>query len=888
MMGSALRSSNQIFLVPFMSGLNYEIEVQKSKSKPSAKNLTNLEKHNKVLNLLASAKPLAEILKELALEIEEEHPEMICSILLLDKEGKHLLHCAAPSLPENYNQAINYIRIGPEQGSCGTAAWRGERVIVTDIKNDPLWSKFAGLALANNLHACWSQPIIAADENTVLGTFAIYYRQVKSPKPEELEYIKNAAAIAGIAISQHRTQDELRYRVNFEKLIFSISNKFISCSSEQIDDVTINALQELAEFTASNCTYILLKKGDKSLITYCKWQKTSINFPNNEYYTDLPETHLAKLIAKINDHEIILLNEDSKDVFLKENHSLLAIPILSRDQAIGYLALENCNKNKDWSIDEITLLKMFAQIFVNALSRKETEEELYKSREQIFAKQEQLRLTFDNTQIGMATCTLNGKFLSVNNALCKMLGRTAAELLQMSFNDIAHPEDRNLPRKKLIQLLRGKTNIVEIEKRYFHKNGSLIFAKKRLGVVFDSLQKPLYLVAEVEDITEKKKWEEEYLKACKLESLGILAGGIAHDFNNILMGLLGNVSHSKHIVDKESKIYLRLSEIEKAIYRAKDLTQQLLTFSKGGTPVKKTTVISEIIKDIINFSLSGSNVTAELSTQADLLPANVDAGQISQVINNLMINSCQAMPDGGKIHVQCENFEIINKNSVYGKIIGTGKYIKITISDTGCGIPTEHLQKIFDPFFTTKQGGSGLGLATTYSIIKKHQGHIEVDSLVGVGTTFTIFLPSADKTIKDLSQRNKNVVHGYGRVLIMDDETMVREVTARMLQYLGYDVLLAADGQETIEIYKKCLAENKFIDAVIMDLTIPGGQGGEVTIQKLKNIDPKVRAILSSGYSDKPIMSNYSSYGFYSIMTKPYDLLTLSNTLNNILGRSLA
>lgn len=382
------------------------------------------------------------------------------------------------------------------------------------------------------------------------------------------------------------------------------------------------------------------------------------------------------------------------------------------------------------------------------------------------------------------------------------------------------------------------------------------------------------------DITERRKADEEREKMQRLESIGILAGGIAHDFNNLLAGILGNIDLAKMHVKPGDKLYKRLEDTETASLRARDLTQQLLTFSKGGEPVKKDFSVSALLRDSVGFTLSGSNVRCEYLIPEDLWPVNADEGQINQVISNLVINAMQAMPGGGLIIASCENIAIGPKDAIPLK---KGQYVKITLRDQGTGISEEHLAKIFDPYFTTKERGKGLGLATSYSIIKRHDGYITVESQLGVGTAFHIYLPaSPDAVLAEKAEEEKPFI-SRGRILVMDDEEIVRMVATEMLSTLGHEVAVARDGAEAIELYIRAKASGLPFDAVIMDLTIPGGMGGKEAIGRLKEIDPAVKVIVSSGYSNDPIMAHHQEYGFVGSVIKPYMVKDLSEALHKAL-----
>jgi signal transduction histidine kinase/integral membrane sensor domain MASE1/CheY-like chemotaxis protein len=383
------------------------------------------------------------------------------------------------------------------------------------------------------------------------------------------------------------------------------------------------------------------------------------------------------------------------------------------------------------------------------------------------------------------------------------------------------------------------------------------------------------------DITKHKRMEEELLKAQKLESLGVLAGGIAHDFNNLLTAITNNLFLMKKHISPEEKVYERIIATEKASARAQGLTQQLLTFSKGGSPIKGLIDIRELVSESISIALRGSNVRCDNLIPYDVWHVEADAGQMNQAINNILINSDQSMPEGGTITINCENMIVGAENNL---TLTEGNYTKLSIRDQGIGISDEDLSRIFDPYFTTKQKGSGLGLSTTYSIIKKHDGHIDVESELGVGTVFNIYLPASSGKMKINQTAEDEQVTGTGKVLIMDDEELVRDSLGQMLISIGYIVEFACDGREAVDIYKNAMASYHPFDAVIMDLTIPGGMGGKKAIRELIKIDPNVKAIVSSGYSYDPIMANYSDYGFSAVLTKPYkDIRELNRILNNVI-----
>ncbi len=498
---------------------------------------------------------------------------------------------------------------------------------------------------------------------------------------------------------------------------------------------------------------------------------------------------------------------------------------------------------------------------------------------QLKEAEQRLKIIFDTASDGILVVDADTKkFLTANKAICRMLGYTFDEMKKIGVMDI-HPE-KSLPYVfEQFEKQRKKEIIIAPDIPMKRKDGSVFYADISSSQM--QLSDKQYLIGMIRDVTEKKRTENELLKIKKLESLGVLAGGIAHDFNNILTAILGNINLASMFIDPENKAYSLLEQAEKAIMRAKGLTQQLLTFSKGGEPVKHTSSIGKIINDSADFVLHGSSVICEYDIPEDLWMVDIDTGQISQVIQNIILNACHAMPVGGVIDVSCENISDTKTKPVF---LSESKYVKITIADTGCGIPEKYIDKIFDPYFTTKQTGSGLGLATCHSIIGKHNGNISVQSEAGNGAAFIIYLPASLESIQSSDTPEEDFADAKCkcRILVMDDETIVLDVAKQMLEQLGHEVVLAKNGDETIKLYKKYFESDRAFDIIIMDLTIPGGMGGKNTIQEILRIDPKAKAIVSSGYSNDPVMAYYQEYGFKASIAKPFRMTELSKIISTV------
>lgn len=473
------------------------------------------------------------------------------------------------------------------------------------------------------------------------------------------------------------------------------------------------------------------------------------------------------------------------------------------------------------------------------------------------------------------------KVVEANKSTLELYKADSKEDFLGSLTSIFNEESYDVFKEELIAITEGK---IRFESENINKKltGETIHIFLSWSVAPGHEESYSKIIVSIADITQRKKMEKEIIKARKLESLGVLAGGIAHDFNNILTAIMGNVSLAKIYTKPEDKIFEKLTNAEKACLRAKDLAQQFVSLSRGDAPIKKITSITEVLKNSVNFALAGSRIRSEFSIPDDLWTVEIDEGQIRQAVNNLALNAREAMPEGGAINIKAENVTLSSDSSIPLK---EGRYIKISIKDRGTGIPPGHLSKIFDPYFTTKSKGSGLGLTTSYSIVTKHDGCITVESELGKGTTFFIYLPASDREIIPAKESVASPMRGKGRILIMDDEEAIRDLATEMLNHLGYKADVSKDGDEAIKLYREALISGQPFDAVIMDLTIPAGMGGKEAITKLLEIDPHIKAIVSSGYSNDPIMSDYTKYGFKGVIAKPYKLQEMSEVLNNIITR---
>lgn len=508
----------------------------------------------------------------------------------------------------------------------------------------------------------------------------------------------------------------------------------------------------------------------------------------------------------------------------------------------------------------------------------------------LYEEKERAQVTLRSIGDGVITTDARGNVRMLNGVAARLTGwtqedasgRHLAEVFRVLHGKTREPRenpaDRVLRDERAVDLDEGMILVA--------KDGTERAIEDSCAPIRGAAGTIIGVVLVVRDVTEKIKHREEMQRSVKLESVGVLAGGIAHDFNNYLSQIMGNISMAQLSSACDEDLCNLLARADTACVRARDLTRQLLTFAKGGAPVKEAVSLGELLRTSVDFALTGTAVRAEVLIDEDIPPVSVDAGQINQVINNLIINAKEAMPGGGIITIRAGR---VRRDMGDSSELPPGTYVSVSIHDRGAGIAKEVLPRIFDPYFTTKQGGSGLGLATSYSIIKKHNGHIEAASDPGGGSTFRFYLPALPAAA--LSGRRElpdSVLFGRGKILFMDDEELVRGTAETMLVHLGYEAVCVVNGEEALKLYREARASGRPFDAVILDLIIPGAMGGRETIGRLLEIAPDVKAIVSSGYSEDSVMGDYSQYGFCAILDKPYGLKEMGLVLHRVLGKGQA
>ncbi len=502
-----------------------------------------------------------------------------------------------------------------------------------------------------------------------------------------------------------------------------------------------------------------------------------------------------------------------------------------------------------------------------------------RAEDDLASEKERLRVTLESIADGVVTTDTSGRVMTLNRVAEELTGWSRAEAAGRPIEEVLrivdearrHEEGESLRTTPQTEPPGGGFLLLA-------RDGAERLVSRSIARIQDAGQQAMGWVVVFRDVTRRRKINEELQKANKLESVGLLAGGIAHDFNNLLTGIQGYVTLARLDLP-EGRPSTRLGEAEAACRRAQALTQQLLTFSRGGIPLRRSVALGAVLRESSSLVLAGSRVRCDRSVPDDLWPVWADEGQVSQAVNNLVINAAQAMPDGGVVTIEARNLPLGAPLVDGGVTVPAGEWVRVSIRDEGPGIAPEHLPRIFDPFFTTKPSGTGLGLPTTYSIVRRHEGHITVGSRPGEGATFHIYLPRA-ATEPEVAHEPQVVAPSFqGRVLVMDDEAVVRSVAREMLDALGWAVDLCADGSEVVDAWLAARRAGRPYDMVILDYTVPGGISGAEAVRRLREVAPTVPVILSSGYSESTVFAEFRAWGFDAVLPKPYRLDQLSRVL---------
>ncbi|MHA1647762.1 MAG: hybrid sensor histidine kinase/response regulator, partial [Promethearchaeota archaeon] len=600
------------------------------------------------------------------------------------------------------------------------------------------------------------------------------------------------------------------------------------------------------------------------------WLKQLKNTPNSIYYTSF-EQHFS--------------GEPSIVTKIPTWVYTVVITILS---ITGLLFASSLILRRQIRLKTHNLVVVNEELKTDIAKRREIEMDLRQA-------QKRYKLLVEQIPIGIIEWDTNLNVIGWNKGAEKIFGIKTENALQRNCLNLGESnlfsEEPILANKKneisaILQELIEKPSFIHSQHKFdirdptTPKNHNEIITEWISTSLVGSDKSIIALISFVQDITEKISKDKEQIKIQKLQSIALLAGGIAHDFNNILVGILGNANLLQMEVPGSEDYQEYLTDLINAVQVAKGLTQQLLTFSKGGDPIKKTLSLIPILQDAISFSTHGAKSSVILDIRGENPVSDLDPGQISQVFNNLIINALQAMPNGGTITITTNIVQSINTHKIP---LAQGKYIEITVKDEGIGIPEKFQNKIFEPYFTTKPKGNGIGLATCFSIIKKHQGFITFTSKPNEGTTFYVYLPVSKPAIQKEEEVSKKRNHFSGKILLMDDDKQVRNVLGKMLEHTGLEVEYSDNGEQTVKKFNFAIEKKIPYSLIILDLTIRGGMGGQETIKQIREIDPNIKAIVSSGYSNSPVMAQFQQFGFDAVLKKPYSYDELLNILSKLL-----
>lgn len=795
-----------------------------------------------ILERIASGAPLAQVLERIVSLVEKQTEEATCSILLVDHEHGCLLDAAGASLPESYRRAIHQAKIGPEVGSCGRAAFLGERVIVEDIATHPHWEKFKHLALPHGLRACWSSPIFSPSRE-VLGTFAIYYREVRGPGVGEFAQVDIATHLAAIAIGRDQAgQALLKSEARYRQMVDTAYEGVWLIDNEARTTFANQRMAEMLGYTAEEMLGLSM-----------------FHFMDEAARAEAEKNFARRKTGVSEQHEFRFKRKDGADVWTL----VAASPISDGEGRVsGALGM----------ITDIT-------------ERKAAEAALLRS-------EIEFRAAFENAAVGMVLVDRDGRPLKHNLALQKILGYTDEELCRLTVPALAVEEDAAIGTDELWEVMRGTRDGFVIEKRYRHREGRIVWGRVTTSAVREVDGALRFMLGLFEDITQQKEVEEERARleaqlrqSQKIQSLGTLAGGIAHDFNNILNAVTGNIQLAHADLPEGHPALVSLHEIERAAGRASDLVRQILSFSRPQEPKRKTVDLRAIVEEALSLLRASLPASIAIRTEmpAEALAVAADATQIHQVIMNLGTNAAHAMSDhGGVFSLRLEPVTVDAGLAHTAADLGEGRYARLTVSDSGQGMDSATLERIFEPFFTTKSPGkgTGLGLSVVHGIVKGHGGTIVAQSQPGAGSTFQLYLPLASSPDAEIPTPAAPTLRGHGqRVLYLDDEERLVFLARRTLDWLGYQTTAFTEPAPALEAFR---ARPGDFDLVITDLTMPGMLGSDFA-RAVLSLRPEIPVLLTTGYLPAGEEAALRRSGVRQILLKPVTIDELSRALHHAL-----
>ncbi|MDO8827076.1 PAS domain-containing protein [Methylophaga sp.] len=923
-----------------------------------------------MVEAVAESLELPQIMEKIVLGIEEIIPNTIASILLLDEEGKQLLHGSAPNLPNHYNDAIHGEFIGPQTGSCGTAAYLKKPVIVADIEHDPLWANYFGLALACNLRACWSHPIFDEKQN-VIATFAVYHNTIKTPEPEQLDTIERISKIISIAICKQRDEQrirtsESRFREAFQDAatgvaITTTDGRILECN-QAYSEMLGYSVEELSQLSFQQLTHpddikqneqqisdILLGIHDSRVMEkrYISksgdtiWARLSVTSQRDQ--NDRP-IHLLAICENITEIKLAEAKRSEAERSLTQllrnlpglayrclfdEHWTMLYVSESFKRLTGYEPEEVLN-NK--SIDFASLIhpddrQLTTEITVKALQEKQSFQVEYR----IIHKDGRIRWFWEQ---GSGVSNDDGNIELIEGYITDITLQKEADanireseqrfqILSKATNDAIwdwnlitnelwwsdnfetlfgfyaeqskpsfegwekriHPDDRNRVVNNLIRAVAENQQSWSDSYKFRRQDGSYADVIDRGYVIYNHAHQAIRMVGGITDISERLEMEEKLRQSQRLEAVGQLTGGVAHDFNNLLTVIVGNAEIITESLAADSNLRGLSQMIQEAADRGAELIGSLLAFARRQPLDPKHIDTNQLLKNfqsLLSRSL-GESIQLELALQADIWLAQVDPGQLENALLNLALNARDAMPSGGRLLIETLNVSLSEDYALQHDVTA-GDYVIIGVSDTGIGIAPENLEKVFEPFYTTKSKdkGTGLGLAMVYGFARQSLGHINVYSELGQGTTIRLYLPRSPVEIA--TAENPAVLPiqpktGKEHILVVEDDDLVRSYVISQLEFIGYQVTSASNGQEAMEIIQSEVQ----IDLLFTDVVMPGGMSGRDLSDKAQRLRPQLRVLFTSGYTENSIVHHGRLDPGVMLLSKPYSRDELSSKIHQAL-----
>ncbi len=806
-----------------------------------------------------SVEPLLERTLDLLLSGGFLQIENSVAVFLTDAEGKNLLLAARRNLPPEVKHSCRRVAFG--QCLCGIAAKSRTSLFAHSGDSRHTW-RYDGMAP----HGHYCVPI--AREERTMGVICLFLPAGREQDEEETLFLGAVADILAGCLQRIAYEESLaNYQNGLERMVEEQTRELQQANDRLRREIAERILVEKALMDAEQRYRSIFENAvDGIYQSSLDGRMLNCNLATARIFG---YQSTAEALSGLQNVGKWYVNPGDREVLLER---------LGRGPVSGF---ETRMRRRDgrsvWVTVNARLAKDFTSgaLFVEGILqdvtfRKEAEEALAEEKER-------LAVTLASIGDGVITTDTEGRIVLVNPVAQQLTGWSQDEASGRPLTEVFHIVDARSRkvRENPVDKVLSSNSIVELANHtvLVSRDGTERSIADSGAPIRDRHDRIIGVVLVFRDVTDRERMEQEILKIKKLESLGVLAGGIAHDFNNILAAIVGNIHLARLGLPQMQRERQLLEEAEKASFRARDLTQQLLTFAKGDEPVRETASIGDVVRTSTDFILRGSKVAPHYDIPEDLWLVDIDTSQMSQVVQNLVLNANQAMEKGGVLSLRCDNYRLGEQDKVP---LPPGNFVRLVIADQGEGISAEFIDRIFDPYFTQRAQGSGLGLAITHSIISRHDGHISVASEPGKGAEFTILLPASSKeTQTETAVECFGFGQGSGRVLLMDDDAMVRKVACAMLEACGYETLAAVDGGEALVLYQQAGEEGQGIDLVILDLTVPGAMGGVEALGKLREIDPAVRAIVSSGYSSDPVMANYQEYGFLEAVRKPYLLESL-------------